>query len=458
MSLFVAGCSKGDGAEQGGIDAKHSYTMWIAQGEDSSYYSSYNDNPSIQYMLTKTWKDENDKDTKISLDIQVPATGTAKDNLNTMISTGDYTDVLDISMYTGSIIDLYEQGIVQDLTPYVEKYMPNYLKFLDANPDYKKTTMTLVNGQPKYLTLTSYRKKLDDQWGGYMYRRDWIVKYGKSPSDSSAFTGEYTAKNDDGSINLDSWKDNVVFPSGGTDPIYISDWEWMFEIFQTALKDQGISDGYCMSLYYPGYLQTGDLVSSFGGSSATWFLNKEGKAEFGMTSDNFRTYLQCMNTWYKNGWIDKAFPEHASNQFYEIDDAKVRQGKVGLWYGLQSQLAGKSDIGEHFTKGAVVYGARKPINDAYGSEAQKNIEPYCFYQQGLEGSSYVITDNAAEKDMIALLRFLDYTYSDEGMLLKSTGLNKEQYNATQNAFYSEYGLTEGAYNVSTEKMLMDFMK
>ena len=451
LSMLATGCSGGGGSNTEGVDAKHSYTMWLPYGEESSNYSSYSDNPVIDYLETKDWKDENGKDTKISFDIQVPAAGAAVDNLNTIISTGDYMDVMDTTLYPGSTKDLYEQGIILDLTPYMEEYMPNYMNFLDAHPDYKKLATTLVDGEAKYLNIFSYTKQISEQWSGFMYRRDWIVKYGKSPSDGSAFSGEYITKNADGTDDLDSWQDNVVFPSGGSDPIYISDWEWMFGIFHTALKEEGITDGYCMSISYPGYIGTGDMVSSFGGGSPVWYLNKEDKVEFGMNSDDFRAYLQCMNNWYKNGWIDTAFAERASDMFYQIDDATVRQGKVGAWTGLPSQLAGKSDTGDNYTKGMVVYGARRPINDIYGSEAQKNVEPYCFTQSSLGGNMFVITDRAEKKDMVALFQILDYLYSEEGMLLRTFGLNQEQYATTQNEFYSKNSLTDGDYTISTEK-------
>ena len=451
ISMMAAGCSKSDNKSASEeVDASHSYSFWTPLGEDSSYYNSYNDNPGVEYLMSKTWKDENGKESKISLNFMVPAAGTAGDNLNTIISTGDYTDMMDMNLFNGSILDLYEEGIVLDITPYVENYMPNYLKFLDAHPDYKKTATNVVDGEKKYLQIYGYGNVIEP-WAGYMYRRDWLVKYGKNPDDGSAFSGEYTTKKEDGTDNLDSWKDNVVFPSGGSDPIYISDWEWMLGIFQTALQEEEITDGYSMSLYYPGYLATGDLVSAFGGGGGHWFKNKESKAEFGLTSDNFRVYLQCMNTWYKNGWIDKAFTEHASDMFYAIDDVSVRQGKVGLWYGLVSQLAGKSDTGEDYTKGMVVYGAREPINDIYGSEAQKNVEPYCFYQVSLEGGSTVLTNKAKDKDMASLFTMLDYMYSEEGIILHTMGLSKEQYEATKNELYTEKGLTEGAYTISADK-------
>ena len=446
LVVTASGCSK-SGGSNGGASEDNSFTYWLAQGEDSSYYASYDKNPAVEYMLTRNYKNSDGKDTKINIEFQIPPAGSAEQNLNTMISTGDYTDVMDMSLYRGSVLDLYDEGIVQDLTPYVEKYMPNYVAFLDAHPDLKLTATNLIDGERKYVKLYTYIKDMQnlDQWCGYQYRRDWIVKYGKNPEDGSAFSGEWTIKNADGTVNVDSWVDNVVFPSGGPDPIYISDWEWMLEIFKTALADQGITDGYCMSIPFSGFNGTGDLVSAFGGSSSTWYKDKDGKIQYGLNSDNFRVYLQAVNTWYKNGWIDTAFAEHANDMFYKIDDAKVRQGKVGLWMGILSQLIGKLDIGEGYSKGAVVFAARQPINDKYGSAAQQNVTPYCFYQMALEGSPLVITDKATEKDIATLCSFLDYQFSPEGMLLKRMGLSKEQYELTKNEMYTKEGLTEGAY-------------
>ena len=319
-------------------------------------------------------------------------------------------------------------------------------RFLDANPELNMVATNLIDGERKYLKLYNFNAQVPDQWGGYMYRRDWIVKYGKNPTDNSTFSGGYTVKNEDGTYDTDSWEDNVVFPSGGADPIYISDWEWMLSIFQTAIEDQGINDGYGMSLYYSGNDGLGDLTSAFGGgTTGSAYINKEGKIVLSANDDNYRLFLKVMNQWYKNGWIDAAFPEHATDMFYKIDDTKVRQGKVGLWFGVNSELIGKIATKDGYAKDMVVYAARPPMNDIYGTEEQKNVEPYSFYQIGLEGMPIVITDKAKKKDMVALCSYFDSFFTDEGMLLKTYGLNKEQYEATQNELYTKYGFTEGAY-------------
>lgn len=429
------------------VTPDHSYTYWLHAGVDNtSYYTAYQDNPGVRYSLDYKTYQVDGNDVRVDVEFWVPIAGSENDNFNTLIATDSYADVMSLGMYHGSLTELYRDGIALDLTDLVPKYMPNYYAYLQAHPEY--TATNLVDGEPRILQLWSFNDDLiSTYWGGWMYRRDWIVKYGKNPLDGSSFTGSYTGTMEDGSPDRKTWQDNVVFPSGGYHPVTISDWEWMFEIFTVALQDLSITDGYCMSLYYPGYLELGDIVSSFGGGSAHWYLNRDtGAYDFGGNSEHFRTYLQCMNTWYKNGWIDKAFAEHASDMFFQIDSAKVYQGKVGLWYGQISQLMGSlDDSSSPYRDGMVVFSAAQPINDKYGTEDQKNREPDCFFQPSHADTSIMITDKAAKKDLPALLSWLDYFYTPEGSRLRFFGLSKEQVEETQDPVYLALGLTEGGY-------------
>ena len=438
MIISMAGCGKGE--SEVGKSEDTTYSWWIYSGE-SGWYTNYEENPVAKYLLAKTWGPEKKK---MDIDFMLPVSGSEKDNCVTLIATGEYPDLMEMTVYPDSVTSLYNEGIALDITEYVEQYMPNYLAFLDQHPELKATAMNMVDGEKKYLGLYRYADGVPYMWGGYMYRRDWIVKYGKNKVDGSSFSGAYTVIGEDGTPDPDTWEDNVVFPSGGPDPVYISDWEWMLDIFQTAIEDQKITDGYCMSLHYGGFNATGDLVGGFGGGG-WWNLKPEGKIEYGPSSDSFRAYLQCMNTWYQNGWIDKAFPEHVSDQFYQIDSTKVRSGKVGLWYGITDQFGGRLDNGEEYLDGIVVANASQPINDIYGTAEQQNVKPFVMYQESLENFMTIVTDKAAKKDMPTLFSFLDYLYSREGSIMRTVGLSKEQYEESKDEFYTENGLTEGAY-------------
>lgn len=74
--------------------------------------------------------------------------------------------------------------------------------------------MDEIDGEEHYIGIRAANESKPYYFTGYEYRRDWIVKYGTNPTTGEAFTGGYTDPDDP-----DSWEDDVVFPSGGSDPI-----------------------------------------------------------------------------------------------------------------------------------------------------------------------------------------------------------------------------------------------
>jgi putative aldouronate transport system substrate-binding protein len=443
----VAACGGTSSAQDGSAtsaqtDKTASFSYWLGTG-DPTYYNEYSDNPVVKYLTSyKKWG--KDSDTSLKLSFVTPAAGSQLDNMSAMIGSGDYTDIMDMTYYKslGSVKDFYTEGGLMDLTDYVKTYMPNYLKWLDNHPSYKNVATSQVEGETKYLEVYDANDEVMP-WCGFCYRRDWIAKYGTNPKTGAAFTGAYDANN--------VWSDDIVFPSGKTDPTYLSDWVWMLPIFKTALTDQKITDGYAMGLNYPGYYETGDLANSFG-ISPTWYMDSDNKTiKFGADTEGFRTYLSMMSSWYKAGYIDKSFTDHTNEMFWKTDLTKVWQGKVGMWYGMTSEcdnrMGSDSDADGTYTKGICVYAAPQPINDTFGSDAVKNKTPFCFFANGQMSTSIGITSKAKDKDIPAFLTFLDYLYSDTGCLDRSFGLSKAEYEECHDDLYTKNGLTDGAYTV-----------
>lgn len=440
------GSSAAEGSASGSAQETRSadFTYLLGTGVSTIFYDEYQDNPVMQYYLDMEWDADGDgQGRKITIDFYTPPTGSENDYVNTLVSTGEYPDIMSMTFSSESAGEMYEDGMILDITDYVEQYMPNYLAYLDRHPELKDRVTNLVDGEKRYIQIYSVDETKPDAWGGFMYRRDWIVKYGANPETGEAFSGEWV----DG-----EWVDDVVFPSGNVDPMYISDWEWMLDIFADALNAQNVEDGYAMSLYYTGQPATGDLSCAFGGGGTSWYIDKEtGDIAFGTDSEGFRTYLECMSTWYANGWIDKAFSERSNDMFFMVDTASVYSGKVGLWYGTLGSLGSAMDSSQgdetSLTYGMVVYAAPQPINDVYGSDEVKNKEPYTYYSNSLLGQGLVFTDKCADKDLPTLFTALDYLYSEEGALLKTYGFSDTQQAQLQNEWYNEWGLTEGAYSV-----------
>ena len=436
LILSLISCNKGE--VKSGEEAKTEtveVTWWISRGEDSTYYMSYDDNPAVKYLETL---DFNGK--KVDLKFLVPVTGAERDNFNTLLMTEEYAKIFDMSYCTSTATELYEDDIIWDLTPYIEEYMPNYSRII-KDPEFVPYVYSPVDGEKKILSLYNLKSEVTSNFMGLNYRRDWVAKYGTNPFTGEKFNYGYTDESD-----YNTYWDDVVFPNGTENPIYVSDWEWMFEIFEKAMADLGITDGYCISIYYKGFSEAGgNFDSAFGGGCPLWYKDQNGNAAFGGTSEELKTYLILMNSWYNKGWLDKNFADHTSDQIYAIESAKINSGKVGAFIGRRGNAGGQMDSGDKLTEGIMIYGARPAINDVYGSDEMKNKEPYSLYQYSRIGVNICISKKTTEDELKTILTMLDYLYSDEGSALLALGLNKEEFESIQDPTYKKYGLEDGAY-------------
>ncbi len=457
LGTVLTGCGK---KEESTEEGRTNYTWMIDKEQDSRFYENYQDGPVQQYWMNMDWDaDKDGEGKKISVEFTAPTAGSEQDYVNTLLATGEYPDVMSLNFSSESAAQLYDEGIAIDLTDYIEQYMPNYKAWIKSHPGYDTRLSNNVDGERKYIQLYNLCDQENEPWGGFIYRRDWIVKYGKNPTTGAAFTGGYDA---DG-----NWTDDVVFPSGGTDPVYISDWEWMFDIFEMALKGEKINDGYAFSQSYCGYVMTGDGIGGFN-TNATLYMD-DGVAKYGANSDNFRAYVECMKKWYEQGWMDQKFEEHASDMFYMVDSAKVYSGKVGMWWGTGSQLADRMDTSKGDTSnplhGTYMAAAAQPINDIYGGEDAKGKDPVVFYSGGMATSGIILTNKVEDKDIPTLLTAIDYLYSTEGGLLRGLGFSDKQQEEIQCDLYKKYDLecgyfvgTEGdtsTYTINTKRELED---
>lgn len=146
-SVAVAGCMVSlvaCGNDSGSGDTVN-ITYWSPRGEDSSLYEQYEDNPIIKYI------EENYKfnDKKLHFEFYIAPPGSEADNFSNLLGTGDYCDVMDMSMASSTAPELYEDDIIWDLTELVPANMPNYMAFLEANPDCESSIYSIVDGEKR---------------------------------------------------------------------------------------------------------------------------------------------------------------------------------------------------------------------------------------------------------------------------------------------------------------------
>ena len=131
-TLGLAGCGS-----KGSDSAENTFSWWLYTDDGAgTYYNSFEDNPSVQWLNQQYWDTENhtlgtaDNGSELHFTFQTPIEGSEQDNFNTMIGTGEYTDLLDMSLIADPM-GFYDDGVIMEITDYVEKYMPDYVAYLD---------------------------------------------------------------------------------------------------------------------------------------------------------------------------------------------------------------------------------------------------------------------------------------------------------------------------------------
>ena len=119
-ATMVAGVFTGCGKSSSKSNDPDHFSMWIFQTDGAGkYYTDYNDAAAVQYIEAQTWDTEKGgigDGESLDFDFQVPVAGSERDNFNTLISTGDYPDLLDLTVSSESAEALADDGILMDIT------------------------------------------------------------------------------------------------------------------------------------------------------------------------------------------------------------------------------------------------------------------------------------------------------------------------------------------------------
>lgn len=356
----------------------------------------YTDNPVLNY-----WAKEQD----ITTEWISPLHGTEDEQLNLMFNSGDMTDVIDLTSYTGSVQGLGEQGSIYDLSGYIEEHMPNYYTWINKaeNEDVKNALYTMDGG----LYVMPIIQEKVKAWGGLAYRRDILNKMTNN---------------------------NIQFPSGEDEPTTIEDWEYMLALISKYFTDNNIQTGAPLVIPASGYFLSGDILSSFGIGPID-YIDNDGNIKFGMMQDAFYDYLSTMKDWFSKGWIYKDFASRSQDPFYYPNTALTYGGTAGVWFALTAML-GNQMAAEGMEDVDV-----QPI----ASPKKDDIDPLGFSMAGARTTSqsgFVISKVCSEEKAIRIMEAFDWWFSEEGSRSRTLGLSSEQ-GAADVEQYTKVGVTNG---------------
>ncbi len=424
LSLTLTGCGSSDSSNESSesvsadeqeaddLSEARTITAWLYK-DDYKLYDSYDDNPVVQYLEDMF---------NVDLQFQQPAMGSETEQFSLMLGTGSYTDVFDLSYCTEGTLTLYEDGVIQDLAPYMETYMPNYYEWInrEENEDVKRA---LYDSEGHYLTLPLGIYENGDtelMWGGLVYRYDIL----------ETMTGG-----------------EVSFPSGNENPTTVDDMEYMLELYYQYFNAAGFTDYACLILPYMGYFQTGELVSGFGTTAAHYIAEDGETVLFGPVQEGFYNYLTTMHRWYEKGYIYQDFASRTNDMFYLPNTSLTYGAAAGIWYGLISQVGdvmSMEDYGLYFD----VKGMSAPADTENGVDEPLSYLSLRGGRATMNAVGYAVSSACSEENLIRWLTVCDYLLTDEGGMLRSYGLNAEQ--AASSTLYQELGLEDGFYTLDED--------
>lgn len=322
------------------------------------------------------WKDmaffkDYAKKTNIDFTFTTPPMDDFGTKLNLAFASGDLPDVIigtsSATLTPAMEMDYGDQGILVALEDMIDENMPNLKKLLDAEPEIKKS-ITTPEGHIYSLPMISRDSTAIWPRGPVWYRGDWLEKLGikELPKTTDEFY-DLLVRFRDEDPNGNGKKDEIPL----TDVKMDSTRPWIMGAF--GMKERGIQE-------------------------------VDGKVEYTPITENYKEYLKYMNKLYSEKLLD----QEVYSQSDEQKKAKGQNNQIGLfpdWYSFFT--TGKTE------EEAMSDPMWQPLTSPVSKTAVVPGSPR------LSRGTFAITNKCASPE--AMLRWVDYFYSEEGSFYFNKG-------------------------------------
>ncbi|MDL2234313.1 extracellular solute-binding protein, partial [Ruminococcaceae bacterium OttesenSCG-928-L11] len=313
--------------------------------------------------------------TGVKINYQHPPTGQAKDQFNLILASRDFPDIMDyqwLKNYPGGPQKALDDDVVVNLNDVISQYSPDLRAYLDANPDIDKQVRTDEGNYYVY----PFIREADAMCAslGPMIRQDWLDDLGLAMPKTLAEL------------------ENVLI----------------------QFRDQkGAIAPYTFD--HKGY-KANDPIMYANGTTNTFQIDGNGEIVYGAITPEYKSYLETLNRWYKEGLLDPDFATIDRTQ----QDAKVTTGQSGMTLGwVGSGMGAWNPAGQQNDPNFLL----APLN--YVSvDGGKPEYGYLEFRYGGQGSC-AITTGCDDVELAA--RYLNFGYTDEGYMANNFGTEGESY-------------------------------
>ena len=345
------------------FDDVTTFTLWTSNSPDLSEIIS----DLNEYLVFS----QLEQATNVRWDATLVSFFSSDEQFQLMVASQDYTDVVcrAIDSYTGGTDQAIEEEFLIDASDLIDENMPNLLDWFDKYPELRKQMTTVegnIGGFPKF-----YQEPSDVNEGA-LIRLDWLEELGlESPKTYDDLH-------------------NVL----------------------TQFKEQKNASA---PLVIP--VNTGVQGNLLYGYNIDNYYQVDGQVRFGPMQPEFKEYLTMMNQWYNEGLLSDSFLTSQAEVL--MDFSTILSGDTGVWCGSGTQsitqllsMAAESQPDMRIT------GMTNVTKD--GDTAHVGTE-----SQILDSIMWSITTQCS--DPAAIARYVDYLYSDAGILLANYGVEGETF-------------------------------
>ena len=322
---------------------------------------------------------------------------TSQEKMNIAIASGDYPAIMSNLQYAGGNIAAYNDDVIVDLTEYLPEFSPNYLYMIDSNPD----VAGIFRNDGKVLCYQSpYDNFVQNQ--GMVIRSDWLEEQGlEVPTTYDEMYGVLLA-----------FRDNYE----GITPIY----------FNSQCTINGLVVGYDVASF-----------AADGSSSSLPYYAVDGEVHCTLIEDSYKDYLMEMNKWFNEGLIASDF-------------ATVAYDPMG---GVLGNLTANGTVGAWCTSGEGINNITFPVVPVPNLVLEEGGKDHQTSMSLLTDSDNTYVTTCCD-DVETAMRFLDYLYSEDGILFYNYGFEGIDYELDEdNVPRFTDAVINNEYGVDVQNML-----
>ncbi|MGB8454261.1 MAG: extracellular solute-binding protein [Anaerocolumna sp.] len=355
------------------------FTYPMTSGKSVTYWTGLNGNVSANFTnlgdtpFAKAWMEQ----TGVQIEFEHPPAGQDQEQFSLLLADGNLPDMIEYPWmtYPGGPEKAINDNAILPLNDAFEKYCPNLMAYLKANPDIDKMIKT-DDGHYYVFPFIRGDESLCNTIG-LMVRQDWLQD-----------------------LNLEV-------------PTTIDEWHNVLMKFK---EEKGAAAPFTFE-YTMGVLTEENPFTYAFNTSKTFYLNSDGKIHFGAVEDGYKQFLGTFAQWYKEGLIDQDLATLGKDQV----SAEMTNGSAGASMGWAGSSMGV------WINAALATDPNYMLEAAPVPTLNKGDHPEMGQIENRYPNQGGVAITTSCKDVETAARLLDYAYSDAGHMLFNFGIEGESY-------------------------------